>query len=81
VASATTTGDKPQCFIASNPEHVQQGRAYSVPLPVKVGDVQIVQVYARGTNQFIGLSDEKNVTSLRTVPGLVAGKFEAGPCF
>jgi hypothetical protein len=41
----------------------------------------MVQVYARGTNQFIGLFDEKNVTSLRTIPDSVTGKFEAGPCF
>lgn len=74
-ANATTTGRKPQCFVATNPEHVKQGRAVIIP----AGTLQYA--YAMGTRQLMGLVDEKSMTSLREVPGLIPGKFETAPCF
>lgn len=74
-ASATTSGQKPQCFVATNPEHVKQGRAVIIP----AGTLQYA--YAIGTRQLMGLVDAKSMTSLREIPGLIPGKFETAPCF
>ena len=50
----------PRCFIASNAEHVRQGRAYSWYYLVR----------ARGSDQILGFGNTYSVTSLRqTAPG------------
>lgn len=71
VATASTTGEKAQCYFASNLEHIRKGRAYPKGL----------EVMAVGTNKFMGSPEEKDVISLREVPGLIKGKFEPAPCF
>lgn len=83
VASATTSGEKVQCIMESNAEHIKNGRAYKsyVPAVFKGKSTVLEFAMAAGTHMNLGFANEKSITTLRPIKDLSLVKFEASPCF